>query len=117
MMRLRDTGLTLAKMSESISAPPTDDDPLLITTPEGRVISCAVRSLGRRRPHRRWVFVTALRDSNGFLVLSGFVRPLYLKGEHDDIDAIRTLVFKWWRVQERSEQSHPEFAQPFRGSF
>jgi len=96
--------------------PPTADDPLLITTPEGRVISCAVRCLRRRPSSPRWVFVTALCNSTGFLDPTVLVGPPYLPDEHNTIDAIRELVCQWWRAQTAIERSHEKFARWFGGT-
>lgn len=93
--------------------PPTDADPLLVATPEGRVVSCAVRSLRRRPSSPRWVFVTALCNSAGLLDATVFVGPRYVPGVHDDVEAIRGLVDDWWRQQVAIERSHHEFARWF----
>jgi hypothetical protein len=96
-----------------MSFPPTVDNPLLIATPEGRVISCAVRTLRRRPASPRWVFVTALCNSNGVLDPTTFVGPSYVPGDHDTIDAIRALAYRWWRTQVAVERSHDDFTRWF----
>jgi hypothetical protein len=93
--------------------PPTDDDPLLITTPEGRLISCAVRQLRRHRRRPRWIFVTAIHDVGGFLIPAVYIGPVYRPGEHDDVDAIRGLACDWWKHQKEIEHLHVQYARRF----
>jgi len=93
--------------------PPTAKDPLHVTTAEGRVISCFVRSLRRRPSSPRWVFVTDLCNSNGLLDPTTFVGPSYIPGEHDSIEVVRELVCDWWRSQAAIERTHNEFARWF----
>jgi len=95
------------------SLPPTVDNPLLVATPEGRVISCAVRSLRRRPSSPRWVFVTALCNAGGVLEPTTFVGPCYVPSEHDTVEAIRALACSWWRTQVVVERSHDEFTRWF----
>jgi hypothetical protein len=92
--------------------PPTTDCPLLVTTRDDRVISCAVRSLRRNRSSLRWVFVTDLRDSHGFRTPTSFIGPRYRKGEHDNPDAIRALVAEWWESHNKIENPNGLFLPP-----
>ena len=76
--------------------PPTENEPLAVTARDGRVICCCVRSVGRERPHLRWLFAVKLagEDSNPTI----FTGPTYVPREHDDDDAVRALVTDWWET-------------------
>jgi hypothetical protein len=77
--------------------PPTETNPLIISTPDGRWISCAVHRLRRRPSEPRWLFTVDLDDLGGTIRPATFVGPAYIKGDHDDVAAIRALACEWWR--------------------
>lgn len=78
-----------------MSFPPSENEPLSVTTRDGRVVSCCVRSVGKQRPHLRWMFTMVIAGQDDVAMFTG---PIYIRGEHDDHDAVQTLVDDWWET-------------------
>ena len=83
--------------------PPSENEPLTVTTRDGRSVCCCVRSVGKQRPHLRWLFsMTIAGDESRPTVFTG---PIYIRGEHDDHGAIQALVDDWWELNKTVEEA------------
>ena len=83
--------------------PPSENEPLTITTRDGRTVSCCVRSVGRQRPHLRWLFTMTIVGAESRPTV--FTGPVYIKGDHDDIASLQALVDNWWETAKTVEEA------------
>lgn len=83
--------------------PPSENEPLTITTRDGRTVRCCVRSVGKQRPHLRWLFSVLIAGTD--VRPTVFTGPVYVRGEHDDHSVIQALVDDWWEMSKGVEEA------------